>query len=59
MRARGQLISEEQFLSCAFWAADLSDEAFERARRGIVEKSYPAGAYLWHRGDRLTARDIF
>jgi len=39
----------------AFWAEALSEAEAERARRGIVEKGYPAGSYICHRGDRLEA----
>lgn len=35
------------------WSHDLSETEFERARRGIVEKSYTKGSYICHRGDRL------
>ena len=35
------------------WAADLTPEEAEKARRGIMEKTYGAGAYICHRGDRL------
>ena len=37
----------------AFWSRDLSDDEFERARKGVVEKTYLGGAYICHRGDRL------
>lgn len=37
----------------AFWAASLTDDEAERARRGITERLYPAGSYICHRGDRL------
>lgn len=47
------MITAETFLDIAFWAKDLSDEEFERARRGISEKTFERGAYLWHRGDRF------
>ncbi|MEJ1160233.1 Crp/Fnr family transcriptional regulator [Prosthecomicrobium sp. N25] len=47
------MITAEHFLSVAFWAGELAPEAFERARRGIVERSFAKGAYLWHRGDRF------
>lgn len=47
------MISAERLREIAFWAADLSEREFEQARRGIVEKAYPKGAYVCHRGDRL------
>jgi CRP-like cAMP-binding protein len=39
--------------SIAFWSHDLNEKEFEQARRGIVEKAIPKGAYICHRGDRL------
>jgi CRP-like cAMP-binding protein len=47
------VISAEHLRQIAFWSHDLTDAEFERARRGIVEKSYAKGAYVCHRGDRL------
>lgn len=47
------MISAERLQQIAFWSADLSDSEFEQARRGIVEKAYPKGAYVCHRGDRF------
>lgn len=47
------MISAEHLRQIAFWSHDLTDTEFERARRGIVEKSYAKGAYVCHRGDRL------
>ncbi len=47
------MISREQLLKIAFWARDLAEGEIEPARRGIVEKTFPAGAYICHRGDRL------
>jgi CRP/FNR family cyclic AMP-dependent transcriptional regulator len=49
------VISPEHLRAIAFWSHDLDAEAFERARRGIVEKDFPQGAYICHRGDRLDA----
>ncbi|MCV0393964.1 MAG: Crp/Fnr family transcriptional regulator [Rhizobiaceae bacterium] len=40
-------------LRSAAWNADLTEDERDRARRGIVEKSYGKGAYICHRGDRL------
>lgn len=37
----------------AVWSHDLPEQEFERARRGIVEKSFAKGAYVFHRGDRF------
>ncbi len=47
------MISADHLRSIAFWSHDLSEEHFEQARRGIVEKTFPRGAYICHRGDRL------
>jgi CRP-like cAMP-binding protein len=35
------------------WAAELSGEEIERARKGITERQFSRGAYICHRGDRL------
>jgi CRP-like cAMP-binding protein len=35
------------------WAAELSWEEIERARKGITERQFSRGAYICHRGDRL------
>ncbi len=35
------------------WAAELTGEELERARRGLVERSFDKGSYICHRGDRL------
>ena len=37
----------------ALWASVLSDVEAARAVKGISERTYPAGAYICHRGDRL------
>jgi CRP-like cAMP-binding protein len=37
----------------AFWVAHLSEEEAARARRGLSERHYPAGAYICHRGDKF------
>lgn len=47
------LISADELHSVAFWASELHEDEFERARRGITLKAYDEGAYLWHRGDRF------
>jgi len=49
------VITPDQLRSIAFWSRDLSEPEFEQARRGIVERSFPKGAYICHRGDRLDA----
>jgi CRP/FNR family transcriptional regulator, cyclic AMP receptor protein len=47
------VVSVEHLRTIAFWTRDLSDAEFERARKGIVEKTFPKGTYICHRGDRL------
>jgi len=47
------VISREHLLEIAFWARDLAEDEIEQARRGIVEKTFPAGSHICHRGDRL------
>jgi CRP/FNR family transcriptional regulator, cyclic AMP receptor protein len=47
------MISADHLRSIAFWSRDLNDAEIEQARRGIVEKTFPQGAYICHRGDRL------
>jgi CRP-like cAMP-binding protein len=47
MTAQGDLVRS------AIWAAELSEDEIERARRGFSERSYSKGAYICHRGDRL------
>lgn len=47
------MISGDHLRRIAFWSHELAEKEFERARRGIVEKSYAKGSYVCHRGDRL------
>lgn len=47
------MIPADHLRRIAFWSHDLSEEEFERARKSITEKSYSAGSYICHRGDRL------
>jgi CRP-like cAMP-binding protein len=35
------------------WAAELSPDEIERARKGMTERQFGRGAYICHRGDRL------
>jgi CRP/FNR family cyclic AMP-dependent transcriptional regulator len=49
----GCVISAGHLRDIASWSHDLSEDEAERARKGIVEKSYSAGSYICHRGDRL------
>lgn len=45
--------AKDELRGLAFWADALTAEEAERARRGITERQYPAGAYICHRGDKL------
>jgi CRP/FNR family cyclic AMP-dependent transcriptional regulator len=47
------VIAPDHLRRIAFWSHDLREDEFERARRGIIEKSFSKGAYICHRGDRL------
>ncbi len=47
------MISPERLRQIAFWSCGLSEREFDHACRSIVEKTYPKGAYICHRGDRL------
>ncbi len=47
------MITAEHLRRVAFWSNDLRDEEFNQARRGIVERAFPQGAYICHRGDHL------
>ena len=47
------MIAAEHLRRIAYWSHDLRAEEFEQARRGIVERTYPKGSYVCHRGDML------
>lgn len=47
------MISLDAFQQMAAWARDLTPEEAERARRGIVERTYGKGNYICHQGDRF------
>jgi len=47
MREKQDIVAE------AIWAGELTPDELDRARRGLVEKSFGKGAYICHRGDRL------
>jgi CRP-like cAMP-binding protein len=47
------VITADGLHSIAFWSHDLSKSEFDHARRGIIEKSFPKGSYISHRGDRF------
>ncbi len=48
-------MTPERLHDIAFWARDLAADEILRACKGITEKSWPAGAYVAHRGDRFEA----
>jgi CRP/FNR family transcriptional regulator, cyclic AMP receptor protein len=47
------VISADHLRKIAFWSRELGEAEVEQARRGILEKSFPKGAYVCHRGDRF------
>lgn len=49
------LIQDDHLRRIAPWARDLDPDAFDRARRGIIQKEYSRGDYVCHRGDKLDA----
>ena len=47
------MISCDHLRRIASWAGELTEAELELARRGIIERNFPQGAYICHRGDRL------
>ncbi|MFY8115117.1 MAG: Crp/Fnr family transcriptional regulator [Rhabdaerophilum sp.] len=47
------MISLEALQRMAAWSRDLTAEEAEKARRGIVERTYGKGNYICHQGDRF------
>ncbi len=47
------MITTDRLRSVAVWSQDLTENEREHARHGIVERAFPKGAYICHRGDRL------
>ncbi|MEZ5816306.1 MAG: Crp/Fnr family transcriptional regulator [Hyphomicrobiaceae bacterium] len=45
--------AKDELRAIAFWADALTEAEAERARRGVSERQFPAGAYICHRGDKL------
>lgn len=43
----------DELKAVAFWAASLSKDELCRAQQGITVRSFGAGSYICHRGDRL------
>lgn len=52
-KGTAQFGQKSELQRIAFWARDLTEAEAERARRGIVERTFSAGAYICHRGDWL------
>ncbi len=44
-------MTPDRLRAVAFWARELTETEIERACRGLVEKTWPAGATIVHRGD--------
>ena len=44
-------MTPDRLRAVAFWARELTETELERACRGLVEKTWPAGATIVHRGD--------
>ncbi len=49
------MLSLARLKEIAVWSANLTDEEADKARRGIVEKTYGEGTTICHRGDILDA----
>ncbi len=47
------MITADHLRDIASWSHELKEDEVERVRKGIAEKSYTAGSYICHRGDRL------
>lgn len=47
------MIALETLRQIAAWSKDLTPEEAERARKGIVERTFPKGGYVCHQGDRF------
>ncbi len=46
-------MTPERLQEIAFWARDLSADELSRAAKGMIERSWAAGGYVAHRGDRF------
>lgn len=49
------LVPHDTLLKVAHWSRGLTPDEQERARKGIVEKTYQAGSFICHQGDRFDA----
>jgi CRP/FNR family transcriptional regulator, cyclic AMP receptor protein len=47
------VISLDSLRQIAVWAKELTPEEADRARKGIIERTYPKGGYVCHQGDRF------
>ena len=47
------MLTKTEFRELAFWTEGLSETEFERAQRGLIERTYAAGTTICHRGDRF------
>lgn len=47
------MLTLDRLTAIAPWAADLTDEEADKARRGVTEKDFGSGAFICHRGDRF------
>jgi CRP/FNR family cyclic AMP-dependent transcriptional regulator len=45
--------AREDIARSCIWAAELTEDELDRARRGLIERKYAKGAYICHKGDRL------
>ncbi|MDX2205726.1 MAG: Crp/Fnr family transcriptional regulator [Hyphomicrobiaceae bacterium] len=45
--------AKDELRQIAFWGEGLSEEEAARALKAITRRSYPAGSYICHRGDRI------
>lgn len=45
--------ARDELRRVAFWADALTEEEAARALKGVSERTYAAGSYVCHRGDRL------
>lgn len=45
--------AKDELRHIAFWGVALTEDEAARALKAIVRRTYPAGSYICHRGDRL------
>jgi CRP/FNR family cyclic AMP-dependent transcriptional regulator len=45
--------AREDIARSCIWAAELTEDELDRARRGLIERKYAKRAYICHKGDRL------